>query len=161
MRIWQTLVFVLSACILRAECLTNGPFAGIDPSLLSKKERLIIGNANEDFNLVQTGKKPLHAKVDREAPLPADGGTTFWKADGYRLTIFQSISTFGTLNGFVYGPHIQFDEHFAPGNMDYVSSIRFYTLDQFNSMMSKEATNMNAKAFDGSGSIGNNKKDRP
>jgi len=131
----------------------NGPFADIDLSLLSKKERLIIGNANEDFTLVQNGKKPKHATVDQEAPLPADGGTTFWKTDGYRLTIFQSISTFGTLNGFVYGPYIQFDEQFAPGNMGYVSSIRFLTLDQFNAMMCKETTNSTAKTIVGASTV--------
>lgn len=138
MRIWLALVFVLSACMLKADGLTNGPFAGIDLSLLSKKEQLIIGNANEDFNFVQTGKKPQHAKFDQEAPLPADGGTTFWKADGYRLTIFQRRSTLGSLKGFVYGPYIQFDEQFAPGNMTCICSTRFLTLHQLNAIMCKE-----------------------
>lgn len=153
MRIWRTLVFALSAFMLRADCLTNGPFAGIDLSLLSKKERLLIGNANEDFTLVQTGKKPKHATLNQEVPPPADGGTTFWKADGYRLTIFQSISTFGTLDGFVYGPYIQFDDQFAPGNMNYVSSIRFLTLDQFNAMMCIEPTNGTAKDIVGATTV--------
>lgn len=161
MRIWHIAVFALLVCILRAECLTNGPFAGIDLYLLSRKERLIIGNANEDFTLVLTGKKPRHATFDKSAPLPADGGTTFWKADGYRLTIFQSISTFGTLDGFVYGPYIQFDEQFAPGNMNYVSSIRFLTLDQFNAMMCKEPTNGTAKAIVGAPTVSKVKQKGP
>lgn len=48
----------------------------------------------------------------------------------YKLTVIKSLSSFGSLNGYVYGPVISFDKSFAPGNMSEVVGLRFYTPEQ-------------------------------
>jgi len=133
---------IVAACLVIAGCqnpqqnsstLTTavfapaGPFDGTDLQSISKDKRQIIIEASEDFQAVLSGKPPKHAKEDSNADLPADGGTSFYVGKGYSLTIVKSLSSFGGLNGFIYGPTIRFDTNFAPGNLSYVSNLRFYT----------------------------------
>jgi hypothetical protein len=122
--------------------LSFGPFQGVDLSALSVSHRETIAQASEDFDLVQKGKKPKYATVDSKAPLPADGGTSYFIGKGYRLTVVKSISTFGrdqrALNGLVYGPIISFSKSFALGNSSDVVGLRFYTAKQFQQLTSSE-----------------------
>ena len=115
---------------LAGEKLNQGPFSGIDLSTLKPAYAKIIKEANTDFLLVIKGQKPRYAQFNEDMPLAADGGTTYYSGDHYELTIVQSLSTFGTVNGFIYGPVIEFEKRFAPGNMNTVSNIRFYTPEQ-------------------------------
>ena len=119
------------------EVLTSGPFAGVDLAFLPKRQAEILRAANEDFVLVEQGNRPRNAVEDDEAPLPSDGGTKFYKGKGYRLTILQSLSGFGDLSGFVYGPIITFDDDFATGNTKTVQSVRFFTTKQLEELMKR------------------------
>lgn len=110
--------------------LQPGPFIGIDMSKLAAKDRQIISEASDDFRAVVQGKKPIHAKIDPDAPLPSDGGTHFYKGNGYKLTISISLSSFGEFNGTAYGPILTFDDSFAPGNTNQISDIRVYSTEE-------------------------------
>jgi hypothetical protein len=106
-------------------------FVGLDLAALPPQERQIFLQASEDFRAVAAGKKPIHAKVDASAPLPADGGTTFYKGLRYSLTVVQDLSDFGAFSGMVYGPVLTFDPEFAPGNSRTLSDVRGYSLPEF------------------------------
>ena len=80
-------------------------------------------------------KKPIHAKIDEDAPLPSDGGTHFYKGDGYELTISISLSSFGAFNGTAYGPILNFDDKFAPGNTNQISDIRVYSNEELRKLL--------------------------
>lgn len=112
-----------------------GPFKDVPLSGLTANHRKIIVEASEDFEAVKAGRQPVHAVRDAESPLPADGGTSFWIGVGYRLSISKSLSSFGELDGYIYGPRVQFDEVFAPGNSSVVSETRFYTGDQMKALL--------------------------
>jgi len=130
-------IIIVSSSIAFGETIVEGPFAGIDLSSLPKETSQIIEQANEDYILVLKGFKPRHAIFDKNAPLPSDGGTTFYKGNKYTLTIVKSISSFGGLNGYIYGPIIWFDKGFAPGNSNSVKDLRFYTFQQLNELLKR------------------------
>jgi hypothetical protein len=111
------------------------PFVGVDLSRLPAEERRIFSEAAEDFASVQRGRSPAHAVVDTKADLPADGGTNFYVGRGYRLTIVKSLSRFGSIDGYAYGPVIRFDSSFATGNIDTVSDVRFYSDDALRALL--------------------------
>lgn len=114
-----------------AQVLGSGPFAGVDLSPLSADQRRTIVEATDDFEAVKAGKRPLHAQFDKNAALPSDGGTTFYVGHKYKLTVESSLSSFGALNGRVYGPIVVFDKSLAFGNENTFSGLRFYTRDGF------------------------------
>lgn len=124
-----------SSGIAASPTASGDPFAGVDLSSLAPQERQTISEAVRDFQDVVAGKLPTFAKVDGDMPLPADGGTTFYVGRGYRLTIVRSLSSFGKLDGFVYGPVITFDPAFAPGNVGQIASTRFYTPEQMGALL--------------------------
>lgn len=105
------------------------PFIGLDPKL-PEATRKILAEASDDFLAVSAGKAPIHAKADTNAALPADGGTAFYVGTGYKLVVLKSLSSFGELRGYIYGPMIDFDESFAPGNMRSISNVRFYSHEE-------------------------------
>lgn len=129
--------FLLGACAQPAAVPVpaSGPFVGVDLSRLPERDRTIIREASEDFQAVVLGKKPVHAKFDEDAPLPSDGGTTFYKGNGYELTVLASLSSFGQLNGNAYGPILKFDDKFAPGNTNEISDIRIYSNEQLRELL--------------------------
>jgi hypothetical protein len=110
-----------------AQVLRTGPFSGVDLSPLSADQRRTIIEATEDFQAVLLGREPVHAQFDKHAPVPSDGGTTFYIGHKYKLTIESSLSSFGSLSGWVYGPIVVFDEAFAHGNENTFSGVHFYT----------------------------------
>ena len=107
-----------------------GPFVGIDTTKMTASDRKTLMEASEDFRAVAAGKKPVHAVFDQAAPLPSDGGTTFYKGHGYELTILLSFSGFGGQSANAYGPIIKFDPSFAPGNTSEISDIRVYSSEE-------------------------------
>lgn len=125
-------IFLLSgaALVAAAQVMPSGPFAGVDLAVLPADQRQVVIEASEDFQAVLAGKLPPHATHDLFKAAPADGGTAFYSGRKYKLTIEKSLSSFGSLSGYVYGPIIVFDESFAPGNENRVSSLRFYTQAQ-------------------------------
>lgn len=135
-------------CAVHAgEVLTRGPFAGVDLASLPKRQAEVLRAATEDFVLAEQGKRPRNAVEDVEMPIPSDGGTTLYKGKGYRLTIVQSLSTFGDLSGYVYGPILTFDDDFAKGNSKTVQSVRFLTIRQLEELLKRatEATEGTAR----------------
>jgi hypothetical protein len=114
-----------------------GPFVGVNTAELSERDRQVILQASEDFSAVQKGKRPIHAVADRSHPLPADGGTTFYQGDGYKLTILKSLSSFGQFTGVAYGPILFFDTQFAPGNTSSISGVRVYSNEDLRKLLSE------------------------
>ncbi|RDZ28047.1 hypothetical protein [Lysobacter silvisoli] len=102
---------------------------GLDTATLPEADRRTLGEASADFQAVVAGKPPVHAVFDAQAPLPSDGGTTFYQGRGYRLTVLKSLSSFGSFHGVAYGPILRFDPPFAPGHTAEVSDIRVYSRD--------------------------------
>ena len=96
---------------------------GLDASGASEADRLILQQAAADFCAVLAGQPPVHAKPD-DGPRPADGGTQFYVARHYKLTVMRSLSTFGTAHGMVVGPVLSFNSDFAPGNSQTISATR-------------------------------------
>lgn len=135
-------IVVLAIALLASSCvqtpqtqIDQGPFVGLDIAKLTESDRRVITEASEDFRAVVAGKKPMHAVFDKDAPLPSDGGTTFYQGKGYRLTILVSLSDFGDFHGTAYGPIVEFERTFAPGNTSEISDIRVYSSDAFGKLM--------------------------
>lgn len=110
-----------------------------EPVVIDEREFSQIGSematnikeAMEDFDAVAEGRRPVHAKADAQAPLPLDGGTTYYLGRGYKLTILKSLASIGGVDGYFYGPNITFDEKTVVGNTQQVSLIKFYSLEAF------------------------------
>jgi hypothetical protein len=112
------------------------PFPGIDLSKLPPTDRQTIVEASEDFQAVLAGKKPVHAIFDKEADLPSDGGTTFYKGRHYRLTVNQTlfgVGEYGPLTAF--GPRLELDNKIALGFNQEISSIRVYNQEQLRALL--------------------------
>lgn len=106
----------------------QAPFADLSGSGASPEDQQILREASEDFCAVVAGAEPLHAKFDDTAPLPSDGGTLFYVGRKYKLTVLNSLSSFGSFEGTAHGPILRFDESFAGGNTNEISNIRVYPL---------------------------------
>jgi len=106
----------------------QAPFADLSRSGASPEDQQVLREASEDFCAVVAGREPLHARFDETAALPSDGGSLFYVGRKYKLTVLNSMSSFGSFNGTAHGPVLTFDESFAPGNTNVVSSIRVYPL---------------------------------
>jgi hypothetical protein len=104
----------------------QAPFVDLATSGASPDDQAVLLEAAEDFCAVVAGRKPVHAEFDADAPLPADGGTTYYVGRRYTLTVLSSFSSFGSFHGTARGPIITFDESFAPGNTREISSIRVF-----------------------------------
>jgi len=93
----------------------------------------------DDFNAVMEGKYPVHAEVDEDVPLLADGGTTYYKEDGYKLTIVMSLNGIMRgdeyIHGYIYGPIISFEEKVMRGNFPNIQHITFYTGDDLKKLL--------------------------
>lgn len=87
----------------------------------------VLQNAQDDFNAVLEGNKPIHSVVDPSAPTPMDGGTKFYKGNGYNLTVTQSLVRIGSIDGYMYGPSIVLLSPYAVGNSTVVSHVVFYS----------------------------------
>ncbi|MGO1001791.1 hypothetical protein [Lysobacter sp. CA196] len=115
--------------------LADGPFAGLDPDALSEPARRAILEASQDFRDVLAGRAPSFARSDQEAPLPADGGSRGYVGRGYKLWVCRSLSSFGDVRGYVYGPVLNFDEDIAPGNERSLADTRFYTAARLQALL--------------------------
>ena len=104
----------------------QAPFVNLTESDAAAGDLAILREASEDFCAVVAGKNPIHAKFDKAAAVPSDGGTLFYIGHKYKLTVLNSLSGFGSFVGTAHGPIITFDESFAPGNTNVISNIRVY-----------------------------------
>jgi len=91
--------------------------------------------AADDFNAVLNFKQPVHAQIDKKAPLPADGGTTFYKCAGHDLTVMKSLFSMGELHGYMYGPVLKLKSKIGDGNSCTISRISFYSIETLNLLM--------------------------
>ena len=94
-----------------------------------------LQNAVEDFNAILNFKKPVHATIDRDAPIPLDGGTHYYQGMGYRLTWVQSglelrsaedteAGRKNAISGFMFGPILKLED-FGIGFTEF-SKVSFY-----------------------------------
>lgn len=137
-------IVILGIALLTVSCMQTpppppvaGPFVGIDWAALPEHDRRTLSEASADFNAVASGKKPVYAIFDEQAPLPSDGGTTYYQGKGYRLTILMSLSSFGAFRGTAYGPILRFDPPFAPGNTSEISDVRVYSRDALSKLLQR------------------------
>jgi len=95
----------------------------------------------DDFNAALEGKYPIHAVVDKDVPLLTDGGTTYYKGNGYKLTIVMSLNgiMFGEeyIHGYIYGAIISFDPEVMRGNFPNIQHLTFYTGDELQKLLRK------------------------
>jgi hypothetical protein len=100
-----------------------------------------LNHALDDFKAVLAGKRPIHAAIDHDVPLAADGGTTFYKGDGYKLTIVKSLNGIMCgkeyVHGYIYGPVIAFEPDVMTGNFPNIQHLTFYTGEDLKRLLSK------------------------
>jgi hypothetical protein len=91
---------------------------------------VLLRQAAEDFNAVLEGDRPIHAVVDETKPLPLDGGTAFYRGEGYSLTVVKSLNGVMRgkeyISGYIYGPIVHFDGVLMVGNYPQISQLSFY-----------------------------------
>ena len=104
---------------------------GVDLAALPEAQRRTLTEALADLDEVLAGRPPRFAVVDEDAPVPADGGTSFYLGRGYTLTVVRSLSSLGDPHGRAYGPVVTFDANLAPGNTDTFSHVTFHSRDAF------------------------------
>lgn len=85
----------------------------------------------EDFDAVVAGRKPVHARHDTKEGVLADGGTSFYIGNGYKLTVEQSLCTIGGADGMLYGPIFTLGPELADGNDNQISHVTFYRMEEF------------------------------
>ena len=85
-----------------------------------------------DFNSVINGKLPIHAISEKKVLL--DGGTSFYKGDGYKLTIYKKIITINNTKGFLYGPTF----YIGDGDLIGISKIEFYDTKAMSKLLKSE-----------------------
>lgn len=98
----------------------------------AKSTSLNEAKAKEDFQAVLDGKLPINAVRDDSKPDLADGGTTFYKGEGYSLEIRKRLSKQDGKTGYMYGPKIVFQNNSASEMTD----IRFYLKDDLDKKLS-------------------------
>lgn len=98
-----------------------------------------LQKALDDFNAILDGKYPVHAVVDKNVPLLSDGGTTYYKGDGYKLTIVMSLNGIMRgeeyIHGYIYGPIISFEATLMRGNFPNIQHITFYEGDKLKRLL--------------------------
>lgn len=117
--------------------LDGGPFAGFDLGAFGESVHCAILEASQDFRDVLAGRTPSFARLDMDAPLPADGGSCGYVGRGYRLWVCRSLSRFGGVDGYVYGPVLSFDQDIAPGNERSFAATRFYAVAQLHALLAQ------------------------
>lgn len=133
---------LMSATSCRGELtfddLFHMPVAGAGHSLGAKRMEMLQA-ALEDFNAALNYNVPIHAASDKEAAVPADGGTSYYKAHGYRMTIMKSLFSMGdgpqAVSGYMYGPVLTLAPELGVGNSDSISRVSFYPLDTLNKLL--------------------------
>ena len=104
------------------------PFFGINTSLLSAKELAVLKAAGEDFQRIEDGAYPT-CTSEPDVAL-ADGGTLEYDCGSYIIVRYKSLTTEKGIDGYIYGPSIDF----ANGNT--VSNVNFYSYAQMSNFLS-------------------------
>ncbi len=98
---------------------------------LTKENLESLKQIQEDFKLVEMGKKQKFAKFDKGQPLLADGGTENYKGKDYSITIQKSIGKVFGVDGYFYGPILKIENEEMNNSAKNISSIRFYSTNEF------------------------------
>jgi hypothetical protein len=96
-----------------------------------------ISKAEEDYEAVIKGLEPIHAKPIK-GTFVTDGGTGVYQGEGYKLTVFKSMTNSQLGAGWFYGPSLQFSRDILP---HIVSDIRFYSDAEFLKLTNKKEEN--------------------
>jgi hypothetical protein len=72
--------------------------------------------AQEDARRIMRGEEPAHAKLVAGM---ADGGSTFYQADAYTITVWKSLYTVGDKNGYVRGFTVAMTNHPTPPGLSH------------------------------------------
>jgi|GEM_PF-1675519 len=109
------------------KCDDLGPFH-FDIKTLDEPTRIIIEQASADFKAVISGHPPKFAKVQSEM---LDGGTGIYKGNGYKMTVYNRLATFGKIDGYFYGPVLKFEnpKMVIAENLD-ISHVEFYSFEE-------------------------------
>jgi hypothetical protein len=108
-------------------------------TLFGKKTFRRLQKSLDDFNAVIEGKYPVHAVVDKDVPLLTDGGTTYYKGDGYKLTIVMSLNGIMRgkeyVHGYIYGPILAYEPDVMTGNFPSIQYLTFYTGEELKKLL--------------------------
>ena len=97
---------------------------------LGEKVQKRVAASTADFQAVTDGKKPIHAKP----PTPEE--THFFKGDGYHLDVIEAPIKIGGVDGFLYGPMLEWEEDSAvSGEMDSLFHVTFYTAEELKKLL--------------------------
>ena len=95
----------------------------------------------DDFNSVLDGKHPIHAIDDKDVPLLTDGGSTFYKGNGYKLTVVKCLNGIMRekeyVHGYIYGPVISFQPEVMTGNFPTIQHLTFYTGEELQKFLTE------------------------
>ena len=132
------LLLPLASCAINyTKSLENNTlFVGVNWDDLSPEQYRVLKESSEDYVAVLSGKKPIYAKLD-ESRFLLDGGTKYYDGYKYTLTIVMSMSAFGDVHGYAYGPSVQYEEEFAPGNISKLSNIKMFTSESLAELLNR------------------------
>jgi len=109
--------FTISSCIilfftLYVPCLSQEsksinffPLSAQVEAKLTKEQKSILNNANEDLNLILKGKEPTHSSFESAV---WDGGTKYYKSPAYQLTAWHQIFPIGNVPATKRGVSLKF-----------------------------------------------------
>ena len=127
-----TLIMVVSqnpSLSLASETASQSPVIMEEKTIKENSE--LLKQIQEDFKLVEMGKKPKFAKFDKDQPLLADGGTATYKGKGYSIIIQQSMGKLLGVDGYYYGPILKFEKEELNSSAKNISSVKFYSTGEF------------------------------
>jgi len=107
--------------------------------LFGKETLTRLQKSLDDFNAVMDGKYPVYAEIDKGVPLLSDGGTTYYKGDGYKLTIVMSLNGIMRgkeyIHGYIYAPIISFEASVMRCNFPNIQHVTFYEGDELKKLL--------------------------
>ena len=126
----------ISSWLTLDSCLDSGGRWNYEGDYCELSDEEVLRHANEDFNLVVNGKLPKHSKFNPSVGVPADGGTAYYKHQGYKLELRKSIAHTKE-DGYMYGPSIIFDKIIENGKPKEMSDIKFYKDEDLKKLLNK------------------------
>jgi hypothetical protein len=116
---------------------TDAPFyfeSSKAKAALGDKARKRLQACAADYKAVLAGKKPSNAKAPPDSADPH-----FYKGEGYHIDIIEVPLSVGGVNGFLYGPMIDFDPPLTSGGaLDSISHVSFYTAAELKALLGRK-----------------------
>ena len=115
-------LIALCLCACRIQESPGPTFPEIDQASLSQRQIQSLARAREDYEAVATGKTPKNSVLEFNL---RDGGTAYYKGDGYSLTAFHKMVKRHNVSGTLVGPSMTLSRRITGGRPVSFSDIRF------------------------------------